>query len=132
MKRFILLLIVIYSVFPSDALAKGRKGTYVIKGAMYEKSGTKIIPNTIFIIEGQNVMTNEKGEYSVNITWETPCSFRLNFIKKRKATRKLNPKYVYLKFGDKQQRCLNQWKKYGLHADWTQNKNVYSRDFFWQ
>ena len=130
MKKY--LLFIFFFILCCNSFSKGRSGHYLICGTMYEnKAKGKIIPNAIFLINGDKILTNERGEFEYQVQWETVCPFKLNFIQEYFYIKKQNPKWIIFQYQDKTFKISNKWRKYGLKNESRKEKLIYRKNISW-
>ena len=106
-----ILTILFFVCLSTATFSKGGSGTYYIKGTAY--GADKIVLNNVdLLVDGTVVKTNDNGQFEIAVQWESACPSQK--IKKYRHNNKiLNPKYIVIRYGDKELKLKNRWKKYG-------------------
>ncbi|MCW3082780.1 MAG: hypothetical protein JWP12_146 [Bacteroidetes bacterium] len=113
MKRTLALLFFIFSV--TGLFAKGRAGSYFVKGTAYGINKTLLKNCELSVTTGgktQIVTTDSAGQFEIEVAWATACPSGISAAKQRRETKRHNPKYIYIKYKDKELKLNNDWKKY--------------------
>ncbi len=130
MKR--IFLFSIFCTLSVCGLAKGMAGKYTITGIAYSKGKTALSDTTLtMLFNGKTtiVPTDSAGNFTLKIKWATACRSGRTKEQCEEITKKINPKYIVVNFGDTSVTLKNKWKKYseyGRHRTKTvRNKNLY-------
>ena len=113
MKRTLAILFFIFSV--TGLYAKGGAGSYFIKGTAFGINNTLLKNCELTVTAGGNtqvVKTDSLGQFEIAISWETACPSGISAAKRRRETKRHNPKYIYIKYNDKELKLNNDWEKY--------------------
>jgi len=110
LKSFLFLLL-IFLGFTLAALAKGASGSYFITGTAFGKNNS-VLTNAELVVQGKKFKTNDKGQFEIEIHWETACPSNASRKEIRQATRKLNPKFIYISYRTKEIKVRNKWKRF--------------------
>lgn len=116
---------------PNKLHSKGLEGYYTLSGTMYSKETKETIKNTVFILNGDSVKTDDKGNFSFQVKWRNICGFRLNFLQKIKANKKANPEHIIFTFNNSENKIRNKWKKYGLWQYEKKHPKPYFVKMYW-
>jgi hypothetical protein len=105
----------ILCLIASNSYSKGIFGSYAITGKAYDKSGVLIKNDKItveFNGERKNVETDSLGNYTIGIGYATACPSVFRGLKRRKANKKMNPKFIVINYNDQEIVIKNKWRKY--------------------
>ncbi len=113
MKRALAILFFVLCV--TALFAKGGAGSYFVKGTAYGTNKTILKNCELTVTAGgksQVVKTDSLGQYEIEVSWETACPSGISAAKRRRETKRHNPKYIYIKYNDKELKLNNDWEKY--------------------
>lgn len=118
---YIYILTVILSVNTTDCTAKGKEGSYTLKGLALSVTGDTLknqqflmhFKDTVEIIE-----TDSYGYYKTKIHWAIPCPSGLAIWQMRRVSKKYNPKYIFFSYKDSKIKIKNDWKSF-VYADFN-------------
>ncbi len=113
---FILIItILLLTLNPTDSLAKGMAGSYIISGVAMTKRGDTLRNEQLLMYFKDKVdtlNTDWNGYYQATISWETPCPSGLKLSQIKRLTKEINPKYIYFSFKNNKIKVRNDWENY--------------------
>ncbi len=98
-----------------NCLGKVKSGAYTLTGFALSKSGDTLRNETIIVYfkdEADTIQTDQNGKYKTKIHWSTACPSGVNLWQRKRATKKLNPKYIYFTHNGSKTRIVNEWKDF--------------------
>ncbi len=123
---FILIItILLLTLNPTDSLAKGMAGSYIISGVAVTKRGDTLRNEQLLMYFKDKVdtlNTDWNGYYQATISWETPCPSGLKPSQINHLTKELNPKYIYFSFKNNKTKIKNEWKHF-IHEGFNNQEN---------
>ena len=110
-----ILIVSLFVVLTTGAYLKGGSGKYFIKGIAYsqDKLTLKNIELNVKIgKETKTIITDDKGQFEIEIPWATACPSGISKQSWRKKTDRLNPDTIYVIYNNKEIKIKNEWEKY--------------------
>ena len=122
---------ILFVALTSIIFARGGSGTYYIKGIAYG-TDNKILKNidlTVLIGDSVKVFkTNDNGQFEISVYWEAACSSGSGNEQVKKANEGLNPKFIFVKYMDKELKIDNEWEKYAKTFPATKDETTCKKD----
>ena len=117
MKRInTILLLSVLTFFTTQTFSRGLTGTYTVTGIAKTNDGQVLINRQVIVMFGNRadtLQTDNNGTYKYTVTWGYPCpSGRQSKLQLRRATKKMNPKYVYFSVDKSMVKFKNDFRRY--------------------
>lgn len=107
-------IVLICCLLSLSSIAKGIDGSYSVSGKAYQSNG-EIIRNGQITVElnGEKkiILTDSLGNYQFSVDYATACPSVVRGLKKWKANKKINPKFINLTYADENERIRNKWRR---------------------
>jgi hypothetical protein len=115
----------------TPALAKGGSGVYYIKGTAFT-GGKVVLKNADLTVQiggiTKTIKTNDKGQFEIEVPWESACPSGRTVRQNKRDNQKLNPQFINLKYLDKEIKIENEWRKYGNLFPASNDEVTWKRD----
>jgi hypothetical protein len=97
------------------SFGKGCSGNYYICGKAYLNNNMTLVNVKLTVIFGKDtiqVITDSKGKFELELKWKNACPSLLSEEEHNEQNSKINPKFIYIKYFDKQIELENNWKNF--------------------
>ena len=124
-----ILTILFFTFLTTGIFAKGGTGIYYIKGTAYGADKI-VLKNAELIVDGSIVKTNDTGQFEIEVHWESACPSGITTKQWQRENARLNRKYIYIKYKDKEIKIKNEWEKYGDLFPESKDKVTMKKDLY--
>lgn len=117
------------------AFGKGCRGSYFISGFVYGSNNHFLKEINLTATVGknvQNIKVDDKGYFEIEILWETTCPSNRGFFQRLKDIKGVNPKFIYIRFGEETIRIRNKWRKYSDCFPKAKEKRTWKRNLIFK